>query len=150
MVRITAARPVAQRHRARHATLAWVDAAAYSDVTKLRSSTSASAPRLCTTWRALSVKRQVLEISPGQVPSLRALPQMISTRDGTELSCQRFCAALRRLRVLSHCTEIGYVGSAKPRPAGRVMGALRPSWWASHAIASSRAIASRSASYAGS
>src|SRR5476649_2254270 len=28
MVRITAARPVAQRHRARHATLAWVDAAA--------------------------------------------------------------------------------------------------------------------------
>src|SRR5450756_2228459 len=81
----------------------------YSEVTKLRSSTSASAPRLCTTWRALSVKRQVLEISPGQVPSLRALPQMISTRDGTELSCQRFCAALRRLRVLSHCTEIGYV-----------------------------------------
>src|SRR5450830_2173354 len=85
----------------------------YSEVTKLRSSTSASAPRLCTTWRAPSVKRQVLEISPGQVPSLRALPQMISTRD--ELSCQRFCAALRRLQVLSHCTEIGYVGSAKPR-----------------------------------
>ena len=35
---------------------------------------------------------QVFDTSPGQVPSLRALPQISSTRDGAVLSLQRFCA----------------------------------------------------------
>jgi len=56
-------------------------------------------PCACTTRLAASVKRQVLDISPGQVPSLRALPQTIRMRDGVVLLAQRFCAALSRCRV---------------------------------------------------
>ena len=73
----------------------------YSEVTRLRSSTSASTPRACTTCLALSVKRQVLEISPGQLPSLRALPQLTRTRDGVALSCQRFSASRKRFEYVA-------------------------------------------------
>ena len=65
---------------------------------------------------AISVNRQVFEISPGQVPSLRALPQMIRTREALATSLQTFLRrpqALARVQPL-HRDLIAPVGEAAP------------------------------------
>jgi hypothetical protein len=49
--------------------------------------------------------RQLFETSPGQVPSLRALPQTTSTRDGDALSCHAVCAAESLSRVARHSSD---------------------------------------------
>ena len=49
--------------------------------------------------------RQLLEISPGQVPSLRAEPQTSNTRDGVAGSDHRACAASMRCFVATHSDD---------------------------------------------
>jgi len=46
-----------------------------------------------------------LDISPGQVPSLRAEPQTNSARVGVSASAQRACAASMRAFVATHSVE---------------------------------------------
>lgn len=46
--------------------------------------------------RAICASRQVLEISPGKVPSLRDAQATISARERVAGCCQRCCAACRR------------------------------------------------------
>jgi len=105
VVGVATARPVAQRHRGGHAALAGMDLAAYSELSRLRSSTSAWMSACSGFSRAIPSSRKVLDISPGQVPSLRADPQISSTRDGLAGSAQRSCAASMRCFVSAHSDD---------------------------------------------
>ena len=94
---------MAERHRRRDAGLARVDLLPYSDTRWLRSSTSHSNPRARSmTRRAVVTSRNVFDISPGQVSSLREAPQMSRMRDGVSLRSARRPAAWIRRRVSSH------------------------------------------------
>jgi hypothetical protein len=62
-------------------------------------------PAFCSVVLAVLVKRQVFEISPGQVPSLRAEPQISNTRDGVAFFDHAVCAASICFFVVSHSTD---------------------------------------------
>ena len=78
---------------------------AYSDTSRLRSSRSTCICCCSNASRAICVSRNVLEISPGQVPSLRGEPQTSSTREGVVGSDQRACAASIRSLVATHSVD---------------------------------------------
>ena len=71
----------------------------YSDVSRLRSSVSISSCGSCAKIsRAIMASRQVFEVSPGQVCSLRAAPLISRMRGGEAGSfCRRSASLMRRL-----------------------------------------------------
>lgn len=72
--------------------------------------------------------RKVFDISPGQVSSCRAAPQIRRMRLGVEGPRWRRSAAVTASRAASHSTGSSNSGSAKPGPAFRSRGLL---WYSS-------------------
>ena len=62
---------------------------------------------------AISINRKLLDISPGQVPSLRAEPQIKSTRVALDASFQRACASSIFFLVTIHSVDNLYEGLFK-------------------------------------
>jgi len=74
-------------------------------VSRLRSRKSTSSPAFFSSSLTSPARRNVFEISPGQVPSLRGEPQMTSERVFVAGSAHDRCACSRRARVSIHSTE---------------------------------------------
>src|SRR3569832_1466578 len=89
---------------------------------RLRSSTSVSISNGASASRAICVRRQVFDISPGQVPSLRSEPQISRMRERVDASFCLASAASKRFLIASHSTESSNSGAAKPSPAFSVNG----------------------------
>jgi hypothetical protein len=101
----------------------------YSEVRRERSSKSTSKPRCASIARAaICARRQVFDISPGQVWSLRAEPLMTRMRERLRRFRWRRSAFWIAARVASHSRGSWKSGSAKAAPARRVRGDLRYSW----------------------
>src|SRR5262245_31793716 len=100
----------------------------YSELRRLRSRKSTLIFFAASTCSAIFARRHDLDISPGQVPSLRDEPQMTSTREGEARLFCRFSAVASRSRVCFHSTGRSKFGSEKPLPAFTVRGDFRYSW----------------------
>ena len=77
----------------------------YSDVIRLRSRTSTSIPACSSVSRAIPTSRKDFDISFGQVPSLRAEPQINKAREGVVGSDQIIFACSRRCLVATHSQD---------------------------------------------
>ena len=141
VVRVAAARPVAQRHRGRHAALARMDVAAVvgGEQAQVEQVDLDAAPRSSTSLRDASRGGRSWTSRPGSVPSLRAEPQIT----------QHARAALRSLLPLlrARCSALARLAATRPTarspgpcpscPASRAAGPACPVWIASSSKTSS-------------
>ena len=98
---------MAERHRGRDAGLAGIDdAAVFRGEPAQIEDIDLEAVALRSTSRAMSASRNVFDISPGQVCSLRDEPLMMRMRDGDRRVVMLALGALAMAsRAASHSTE---------------------------------------------